>query len=336
MVDGIQNLGSLIGQTSADATSQSQTQAMYQDVGSSYFTFANYGQKILNTNVLVEIQSIGTAAVWGNSTNGIWGTMLWGGSFGSFSTVYSSSISQNIPDSAISSVVSWLSGNSVNQPTYVALGTGNTPYSQTQTTLVSEFYRTSFDTYDTSTDTILNSQYNINSVATALQGTAFKEVGSFNASSNGTMFSRYVIPSITLNNLSNYRFTVQTTIFDNSLFNSISPTSGLNAMRNWLGGNSINPPAYTTWGTGTTKPNITDTTLEGEEQRNIFGSIRLLNNSVTYETLLTYSQANSKNISKSGLFDTSSLGTLWFEQLMNPIAKANTFQIDDTSLVTII
>jgi hypothetical protein len=127
MADGIQNFGSLVGQTAQDATSQSQTQNMSQDVGSSYFIFANYGLKILNTQLLVEYQSIGTAFILGHPLNGILGTSTLGaGTYGSYSTVYSGIATQSLTSAAIASIVSWFTGTSINPPTYLALGIGQT------------------------------------------------------------------------------------------------------------------------------------------------------------------------------------------------------------------
>jgi hypothetical protein len=129
--------------------------------------------------------------------------------------------------------------------------------------------------------------------------------------------------------------TIQTTINDAGSFNGIATLAGLNAMRNWFANQAITAPEYIAWGTGTTTLSVNDTTLEGEVQRNAIGVKTVLNNIARAETLLTYSQGNGNDITKSGLLDTASLGTLWFEQKFAYIAKANTFQIDENDAITI-
>ena len=144
MADGILNLGSLVGQASQDSSSQQTTQALSQDVGSSYFIFANYGLNILNTQILIESQNIGNAFILGSSTNGIlgsnllgslnmiwgnsggiWGLVSWGGTLPAYSVLYSNTISQQLTDLARAGIVNWFSGTALVAPTYVALGLGN-------------------------------------------------------------------------------------------------------------------------------------------------------------------------------------------------------------------
>jgi hypothetical protein len=430
MPNGIDNFGTLLGQTQSDLTNTQQTQSITKDPGPTQFAFGNYDLNIVNTKILIEQQNVGNAFILGSSTNGIlgtsvlgalnmiwgnsgsiWGTVSWGGTLAAYSTVYSSSVNQPLTNLSKTDINNWFIGNSITQPSYVAIGIGTTAYLPTQTTLVDEQYRTSFDTYDTTTDTILNAQLNLNSTQTSLQGIPFTEIGSFNDPTSGTMFSRYVFPEITFNNTSNYRFTIQTTILDNSPFGGIATTSGLNAMRDWLGNETINPPNYIAWGNGTTTLVKTDTTLEGEFQRNIMTGRNIVSNTIVDTSLLTYSQpaiyvfsvsgitisptvgsvytnngedftiistsltgvapnilgtivctytgsplasgdltfssgvgdatiafsAYTPNIylTKSGLFDTASTGTIWFEQTWPTILKTNNFQMSETDQITI-
>jgi hypothetical protein len=355
MSDGIGNLANTMGTESTSLTTTQQTQALTPDAGPSYFMFGNYGYKIVNTQLLIESQLLGNAFILGSTTNAIlgistlgsinmvwknsgsiWGTVNWGGTLPAFSTIYSNTISQRITELGKNAIAGWFGGNSVIHPNYAALGTDDTPYNSTQTALVSESYRALFDTYDRSTDYVLNSQWNINSIQVALQGITFKEIGSFNDVTTGTMFSRYTFPSMEIYNTHNYRFTIQSTIIDTSSYGSISTTSGINAMRDWLGGQTITPPQYVAWGDGTTVLDISDTTLEGELQRNSIDSFSYTNDTAFVEALLSYSQGVNSRISKSGLFDTSTLGTLWFEQINNagPL-KYDTFQIDEIDQIII-
>lgn len=153
MVDGIQNFGSLVGQTSASATSQQQTQALSQDVGQSYFAFGNYGLQITNTKLLIEYQNVGNSFILGSSTNGIlglsllgalnmiwgnsgsiWGTVTWGGTLPNYSTIYENDVYQPITDASKLAIASWFIGTSVNPPIYVALGIGNSYFEDFSTT----------------------------------------------------------------------------------------------------------------------------------------------------------------------------------------------------------
>ena len=90
-------------------------------------------------------------------------------------------------------VASFLAGNAQTRPTHIAFGTNATAPNSEDATLTSEFNRI------TLTETSLTgNEIQFTTIMTTAQGngTTFKELGLFNASTSGTMFTRSVFVDI--------------------------------------------------------------------------------------------------------------------------------------------
>ena len=90
-------------------------------------------------------------------------------------------------------LASFLAGNSQTAPTHIAFGTNATAPNAEDVTLTSEFNRLAL------TDTSLSGkEIQFTTIMTTAQGngTTFKEVGLFNASSSGTLFAHSVFVDI--------------------------------------------------------------------------------------------------------------------------------------------
>lgn len=89
-------------------------------------------------------------------------------------------------------IATWLLDGTGTQPTHIAFGDDDTAVSASQTTLVSEIASGRFAFTSTSRmDNVTRYEYNLTSAQ--LNGETLKELGLFNASSSGTMFSRIVL-----------------------------------------------------------------------------------------------------------------------------------------------
>lgn len=90
-------------------------------------------------------------------------------------------------------IASFLAGNSQTAPTHIAFGTNATAPNSEDATLTSEFNRIAL------TDTSLSGrEIQFTTIMTTVQGngTTFKELGLFNNSTGGTMFTRSVFVDI--------------------------------------------------------------------------------------------------------------------------------------------
>lgn len=147
---------------------------------------------------------------------------------------------------------------------------------------------------------------------------------------------RYVIGNFTTTaRLREYRFTIDIEINDSSLGQSLVVDSGLNACRNWLGGTATTSPTHAAWGTGTTDPATSDTTLEGEQQRNAFISQRNRGDGVLFISQLETDEANSTAITKAGIFNAAAAGTLYSETEFGAINKTSLFKVNQNDIFTI-
>ncbi len=103
--------------------------------------------------------------------------------------------------------------------TYLALGTGTTAFSATQTALVSEISANGLARAEATasriTDTVANDTLQLTYKWTATGAQTFAEIGAFNASSGGDMAWRQVIsPAKSLPSGSDYTLTIQITYAD--------------------------------------------------------------------------------------------------------------------------
>jgi len=299
--------------------------------------FGDYRLKIKSTRCKIEYRDIGSAFVLGHPDNGVLGTSALGsGTMGSWTEIETINTSQEITDSAKDLVATWLKDGSGNGMDYIAVGTSSTAYSvDDDTALGSELDRKEVSV-DTSTDAKIIFTMEVKSTDSTIIGNTIKEVGLLNASSGGTLGTRYVISDLATINTKEYRFTIDIEFYDFSTSIGIWTTSGLNEIRNWFANQSATQPTYCAWGTGITDPAASDTTLEGEQQRNSFTISKKINFVVTFETLLGFSEANGYDITKSGLFNASTNGVLFVEQKFPAISKNNKFNIYEIDRITIV
>lgn len=118
----------------------------------------------------------------------------------------------------------------------------------------------------------------------------------------GRLISRCVISDLITEDTYDYKFTITIEFTNNTVGNALITDAGLNVVRDWFMGSSAVVPKGVGWGTGTTTPASTDTYLEYEQERNIFDGQSRQYNSVTYETTLETSEANSVDITKTGIY----------------------------------
>ncbi|GAG58451.1 unnamed protein product [marine sediment metagenome] len=192
-----ESLGNLIGQQFKQTKSETETQGLNPGTSSSLFVFADYRIRINVTKILVESRDVTGAMIWGKDS---WGSPeTWGGSKDPYSTVEEILLTQTIPTIARQEIAKWLASESAASPTHMALGTGSTAYSETNTALETEIARKVITT-DISTSKQVEYILEILSTDTSFHGSAFREVGAFNNSVGGTLFSRGIISSLTMNN----------------------------------------------------------------------------------------------------------------------------------------
>jgi len=291
------------------------------------FLLGKYRVKIRTTKLLIEKRAINDSFIWGHPSNGIWGTAKWGDRRGSWNNVELKYDIQKLTTAGREEIAKWLAGESANYAQYAAFGDGTAEFSEDDTALSGTEIDRVETSADTNTDKILDLQVEVKSAGNTLIGNTVSEVGIFNASSGGTLFTRYPFTSLSLTNDYEYRFTIRFELDDDGVYRGITTTAGLNAIRDWIGTGSITAPSHCAWGTGTTDPSASDTILEGEVVRNAITQTIRDGNSVTFETLLAASDATGQTLYKSGIFNASSGGTLFWEQKFAQIAKTDAFQV---------
>lgn len=333
----VENLGELLGASAKENKAKGETQGLEAGTISTYFVFGNYRLRVRVTRVLMESQTIGTAFILGHPDNGKLGTSTLGeGTLGSFTQIELLNIIQTMPDTAVIELSKWLAGESATNPDNFAAGTNSTAFAQSDTTLGTETDRTTVDTFTLSTDKKATFVTEIKSTDTGFHSSAIREIGLFNDASAGEMFARIIIASLTMDNTKNYRFTIDLELFDITTGNALFTTAGLNEIRDWLGNASATAPTHMAWGTGTTTPVVGDTTLEGEQERNSIDDTNRLNNLISFKSILTSSEANGQSITKSGLFNAASTGTLFCETKFGAISKTSLFQINEEDRMRVI
>jgi len=354
------SLGDFLGQNLKEQKARIETQGLEPGIISSYFVFGNYRFKIRVTRVLIEKQNLGgDSLIWGNSAFGTWGSYKWGdqatygfvlghplagvlgtsklgSNLSSYETVEEIILTQVIPTVAREEVAKFLAGESATSPTHMALGTDDTAFSESDTSLGNEIARKTI-TCDLSEDKTVKYQIEILSTDTEFitGNPEFKEIGLFNSDTGGTLFTRAISSGFTHSQTENTRITITHYIDDDSVGNSTITLSGLNGIRDWLGGSSSVYPQYIAWGTGTTDVSESDTALEGEIERNALIKTTRNGAIITYEGILDRTEGNGNDITKSGLFDQSSGGTLIAESKFGEISKTSFFQVYETDKITI-
>ena len=101
---------------------------------------------------------------------------------------------------------------------------------------------------------------------------------------------------------------------------------GTNKIRDFLGGTKTGYPTYMAWGTGSTQIETTDTVLENEVERNALNAVsRPLE--ARFESTLTTAEGNGSSISRLGLFNDASAGSMFIEPDMSSISKNSGYEI---------
>ena len=87
----------------------------------------------------------------------------------------------------------WMAGEDPDYPTYIGWGTDNTTPNSADTSLINESGRFAFNSVSVATQEVTYDQV---VGLTQLDGEALKEIGLFNASSDGEMFQRSTFVNI--------------------------------------------------------------------------------------------------------------------------------------------
>lgn len=160
-----------------------------------------------------------------------------------------------------------------------------------------------------------------------------KEVGTFNANSNGTMFSRRVISDYVKDLDTEVRVTVK------YKFTNIKPfmNDGVQEVMDWMIGTSATSPSHVAWGDGTLETSVIDSALENELERNVNNLTSKSNYTVRLSGLLAKSEPAGLplTISRSGLFNDASAGVMFIEGEHFDINKTNRLEIQNDYSITI-
>jgi len=300
------------------------------------FLFGKYELQLLNTELLIEEQTIGTAFILGHSTNGVLGTSALGsGTMSSYSTLENNIAPQSLTILGRNEVTRWLNSESSDEPSHIGFGTDSTPFTVDDVSLGSEVGTRLVVTADTSSSKEVSYQAEIYSTSDII-GSSITETGLFNASTSGDIFSRYTYSTIATVNTKNYRFTIKISLIDNSLGRGILTNAGMNHIRDWMGLGTGTAPGYMAWGGGTTAVDPTDTTLLDEKKRNAFISNTRVDNVDRFLGLLATGEATTALITRSGLFNHATTGILFAEQQFTGIQKTSNIQIQEEDKFTVI
>ena len=157
----------------------------------------------------------------------------------------------------------------------------------------------------------------------------------------GELFSRHVIADLVTATTKEYRFIIDYVFSNDSIGSAVVVDTGLNLIRDWMNGDTVTCPTYIEWNDATGTPAITDTSSDWDtggsnEQRNIISSQNEVSTvEIEYHSTLTSSQLDGVDITKSGLFNASSNGTLWAQILYGAVNKTTGFGIIETDHITI-
>ena len=87
--------------------------------------------------------------------------------------------------------------------------------------------------------------------------------------------------------------------------------AGLNLLRNWMYGDSVNPLSHIGIGTGTSTPQVTETDLVTSILRKAFTSqVKGSDGIATYEMTLLTSEGNGNTLAEVGIFNAVSSGDM--------------------------
>jgi len=104
--------------------------------------------------------------------------------------------------------------------------------------------------------------------------------------------------------------------------------AGLNLDRDWIHGDTVNPPDYIAIGIGTTEALATDTALENEILRKqVSYKNKPSDGQTLHEIELTTAEANGYTITEIGEFNDATAGTMWCRITGFSIPKTSEFSL---------
>jgi len=104
--------------------------------------------------------------------------------------------------------------------------------------------------------------------------------------------------------------------------------AGLNLDRNWLYGDSVNPPSHIAIGTGTNQVLATQTALENEVLRKaISGKSKPATGQVLFEVEIGTNEANGYALTEVGLFNDATAGDMISRVVHPAINKTSDFSL---------
>lgn len=103
---------------------------------------------------------------------------------------------------------------------------------------------------------------------------------------------------------------------------------GLDLLRDWLAGDTVNDPTHMAVGTGTSNPLATETILVAETVRKTFSAkTKQGDGNITYEMTLTTAEGNGTNIAEGAIFNAASVGEMLNRLTFTPVAKTSAFEL---------
>jgi hypothetical protein len=104
--------------------------------------------------------------------------------------------------------------------------------------------------------------------------------------------------------------------------------AGLNLVRNWLAGDSVNAPSHCAVGTDDTAPAAGDTTLGAEVHRNALGTEQKgTTGKTTLKMTLLSTQANGSALKEVGILNAAASGDLVNRLTHTTINKTSSFEV---------
>jgi hypothetical protein len=330
------NVGEVIGTTIADQNKITQSVVKKGSV-TTYFTFGQYFFDIKGVFLKIEEQALNNHFTLDHSVNCVLdsATLQLDTGLGSLSTSVSDSVNKNLTISSKIEMAKFLAGESSTSPSHIAIGTGSTPYSDSQTDLV----------------TISGARFIIKSISNATskrliyieditdRDLTLREVGLFDALTSGNMWLRWVTSALTMVTSKNYKITIYIDFSNPSSSESLVTDYLYNQARDYLYNSIGSPPTYLEWSNGTSIPESTDTALDGANKERNISTIKRNpspGTKVEFKTILASSELNSIDITKMGLHVSSTGSNLCTQTRYGLIPKLALFKVQDFSTIKVV
>ncbi len=329
-------IGTLFNFASTTVTVRStQKQLVARSVIGSGGIYDNNKFGVYGLNEYANLATVTGAFVLGHTSFGILGTgnvLLGSGNMSEWEGTESTVTSKRITNVGRTGIRDWLAGSGNTAPTYMGIGSGNTAFAATQTELDAEISGNRANVSFSSTDKGIS--YNATWGVLTATGNTILEIGIFDATGNGNMFDRIVFEGGL-----NKTDLLQVMARDRIEFVNTLPMvdAGIIEIKDWLIGVSANAPTYMAWASGSTTPVETDTSIEGEVERNILTATGTSTDyRVDFESILEATQATANvAIRKTGVFNAASSGNMFTESTNPQIVKTNRFSIQTTHKISI-